>query len=76
MGLPQQHWGEKDVHGMDIHWLSSKEKVPGVDVSKEGHADSLLGYERTDHYWFPWKRFSMLPIVNSLWWLTIFYIKK
>ena len=34
---------KKTVHGEKIHWLSSKEKVPGTVVSKEGHAESLLG---------------------------------
>ena len=29
--------------------LSSKEKFLGAAVSKEGHADSLLGHKRT-HY--------------------------
>ena len=38
------------------HWLLINKKVLGEAVSKEGHADSLLRYERTDHYWFPWKR--------------------
>ena len=31
-------------------WLSIKEKVPSTAVSKEGHADSHLGHERTHHY--------------------------
>ena len=35
MGLPQQAW------------LSVKEKVPVTAVIKEGHVDSVLGYERT-----------------------------
>ena len=30
---------------METHWLSGKEKVPGVMVSKEGHADSVLEYK-------------------------------
>ena len=32
-----------------------KEKAMGVAVSKEGHADSLLGHKNSHHYWFPWK---------------------
>ena len=32
-----------------------KKKVPGALVSKEGHADSLYGYENIHHYWFPCK---------------------
>ena len=38
MGLLQQH-------GVETHWLSDKENVLDAAVSKEGHADSLLGYE-------------------------------
>ena len=29
------------------HWLSGKEKVPGVAISKEGHAESIPENERT-----------------------------
>ena len=64
MGLPLQAWVEKTVHGVDIHWLSSKKKikikkkikkeVPDTGISKR-HADNHLGYERTHQYWFPWK---------------------
>ena len=32
------------------HTLSDKEKIPGVAVNLKGHADSLLGYEKTHHY--------------------------
>ena len=32
--------------------LSVKEKGLEAVVNKEGHADSILGYERTHHYWF------------------------
>ena len=46
---------KRTAHGMETHWLSGKEKVPGAAVSKGGHADSLLGYEKTYYYWFPWK---------------------
>ena len=35
---------------MKTHWLSRKEKAPVTAVSKEGHADSLLGHERTYHF--------------------------
>ena len=51
MGFPLQTW-------VKTHQLSSKIKVPGAAVSKEGHAASLLGQERTHHYWFPWKKFN------------------
>ena len=44
------------THSIHIYWISGKEKVRGAAVSKEGHTDSLLGYERTRHNWFPWAR--------------------
>ena len=31
---------------METQWLSSKNKNPGAVVSKEGHADSVLGHEK------------------------------
>ena len=55
MGLPQQVWTEKEVSGMEMHWLSGKENVLSAAVSKEGHADSVLGNESTHDYLFPWK---------------------
>ena len=30
---------------MEIHWISRKGKLPGTTVSKEGHADNVLGHE-------------------------------
>ena len=47
---------EKTLHEVEIHWLSDKEKVLGAVVSKEGHADSLLGRVRIHYNWFPWRR--------------------
>ena len=35
------------VHEVKTHGLSGKETVTDEAVSKEGHADSLLGYEMT-----------------------------
>ena len=55
MGLPRQACVKKTVHVVEIHWITSKEKVPGEAVSKEGHADCLLGYKRTHYNWFLWK---------------------
>ena len=46
---------EKTIHGMETHWLLSKEKLLGTVVCKEGYADSLSGHERTCYYWFLWK---------------------
>ena len=46
MGLPLCGWVEKTVNELETHWLSGKKKVSGTVISKEGHADNLLGYER------------------------------
>ena len=34
---------------METHWLFGKEKILGATVSKEGHANCLLGHEWTHH---------------------------
>ena len=57
-------------NGVKTHWLSGKEKVPVSAVSKEGHADSLLSYEKTHHYRFSWKtcnciRCFLLPTLQA-----------
>ena len=39
--------------------LSDKEKVPGAVVSKEDHADSFVGHNRTHHYWLPCKKVQL-----------------
>ena len=31
---------------MEISWLLRKENIPGAVISKERHADSLLGHKR------------------------------
>ena len=46
-GLALRVWIEKTGHLVEIHWLSNKENVPRAAVSKEGHADSVQGHERT-----------------------------
>ena len=56
---------EKIVHGVKIYWLSSKENTA---LSKEGHADSLLGHERTYHYWFPIADSS--GKISLMYWIT------
>ena len=56
MGLSLWTWVKKTIYGLEMHWCYSKEKILGAALSKEGHADSLLGYEKTNHHWFPWKR--------------------
>ena len=56
MGFPLEAQIKKTIYGVETYWLSSK-GVPSTRVSKEGLADSLLGHERTHHYWFHWKRY-------------------
>ena len=53
VGLPLWAWVKKTDQGVETQGLSSKEKVSGAVVSKEGHPDNLLGHERTQHYLFP-----------------------
>ena len=48
MGLPLRAGVEKNSR-----WSG------GATLSKEGHADSLLEYERTHHNWFPWKKVQL-----------------
>ena len=52
----QKHGLQLTVDEVEAHWHSNKEKVPDAAVSKEGHADSVLGHKKTHHHWFPWKR--------------------
>ena len=33
MDISQQYWVEKTLHGVETHWLSGKENVPGTTVS-------------------------------------------
>ena len=40
------------------YWLPVKENILGVAVSKEGHADNLLGHKGTHQYQFPRKSCS------------------
>ena len=44
MGLQLQPWVEKTVDGVATDWLSRKEKIPDVAVSKEG--DAVDFYEK------------------------------
>ena len=34
-------WIKDTVYEVGTHWLSSRKKVPGTAVSKEGHIDSV-----------------------------------
>ena len=47
-------WIIKTVNWVETQWLFDKENIPRVVVSKEVHADSVLGNERTHWYWFSW----------------------
>ena len=40
MGSLRWAWVEKTVNGVEPHWLPSKEKALGEEVSKEGNADT------------------------------------
>ena len=55
LSLPRQARVKKTFHGVETHWLSSKEKVPDVFFNKEVDTDSVLGHERISDYWFSWK---------------------
>ena len=50
-GFAMMSLSPKTAHGVD-----SEDNIPGTVVSKEGYVDYLLGYERTHHNWFLWKR--------------------
>ena len=58
MVLLLRSWVKKTVPGVKTHWLSGNEEAPGTVVNKESHADSLQGYEKTHHNWFPSKRYN------------------
>ena len=60
--MPQQAQVEKTVDGVETHWLSGKETVPGATFCKEGHADSFPGQETIHHNWLAWK---VLPLAKS-----------
>ena len=42
---------KRQVHKMEIYWLSGKEIVPSAVVNEEVHAYCLLGHEMWYHYW-------------------------
>ena len=73
MSLSQKE--KKTAHGMETHWLSGNENVPGAAISKEGHPDSLLGHKRPINIDFlkkePAKGFSLLPTSNSKKFITL-----
>ena len=57
MGLTLGVPVEKTVHGVETHWHSGKEKIPGAVVcKKKSHAGNVLRHGKTHHYWFHWKR--------------------
>ena len=58
LGLLLQAWVEKIVYGAEMHWLSGKEKVLGVAISKKVILTLHWCMLRTYDYWFPWKRWN------------------
>ena len=73
MGVTLQAWIEKKVYRVETCWLSGKKKVLNAVVSKEGHVDCLLGYEKSHHYWFSIANF--FDKIHFIYWMTliIFY---
>ena len=55
IALPLWTKVEKTVNGVETHWISRKERVPGAVVSKEGDFESLLGNWKTHLGWSPRK---------------------
>ena len=47
IGLSLQVRVENIVHCVEKWWLFGKEKVQYAVINKEGHADNLLGHEKT-----------------------------
>ena len=64
MNLPQESKVEKRVYGSG-NTLSSKEKVPGSSVSKEGRADSLWEHKKIHYNRFTLKKKKKGANVNS-----------
>ena len=75
MGFALRASVEKITCGVETHWISGKENVPGAVVSKEGNADGLLGHERTHHYWFPSNRcnWKLFPFAISFCKIQLIY---
>ena len=76
MGLLLCAWVKNRLHEVETQWLSGNEKVLSSVVRKKGHGDSVLGYEKTHHYWFLWKRCNckkcfLLPISHEIFILFI-----
>ena len=68
----------KCVKSSTIHWVetrrhSSKKNVPDQKVSKEGHADSLLGKEKNYHNVFRCEKIAF-SIANSFGTIHLIYI--
>ena len=75
MGLPQQAWVEKTIHGVETHWLSGKKNIRGAAISKD-NANSFMGHERIPYYWFLWKecdykQYFLLPTPKAKFTLLI-----
>ena len=72
ISLPLWAWVENSVFGVKTHLLSSKEKFLGAAVRKKGHFDSLIGHERNQHNWFPWKSCNCRQLPNLYAKFTLF----
>ena len=78
MDLPLWVWTEKTVHGMEISWFSGKEKVLEAAVSREGHVDCVLEYQRilsslnkvklyTDNFLCKFHLIYWITLINKVW---------
>ena len=56
MSLLLWAWTKKTVHGVGTVTLQQRKSTRWSAVNKESHTETLLRYDRTYHYWFPWKR--------------------
>ena len=56
---------DKTVNRVETHWLSRTEKVLGATVSKESHANSVLGHERNHYNLYPWKGSTTIVIFEK-----------
>ena len=62
----------KNVHEVETHWLSVKDKVPDIAISKEGHTDIVLEYENTYPLsWFLRKKAQAYKLLSKLLWQNV-----
>ena len=66
---------KKNAYKWTKHGFTTTIQVLGAAVSKEGHADNLLGHERTYYYWFPWESATVNSAFKyQLLWQTLSYL--